>query len=98
VSAGIVPAVRAGSLERLPGSPENDPFHRLAFPWLIGHPADSAIAYRRDLQAWAAWCAGLVAHPLAAERQHVDLWVRHLTTTPQPRTGRPVGRESRGGG
>lgn len=29
-------------------------------------------------------------HPFAAERFHVDAWVRHLTTTPQPRTGRPA--------
>ena len=29
-------------------------------------------------------------HPLAAERHHVDLWVRHLTTEPQTRTGRPA--------
>ncbi|WP_299952609.1 tyrosine-type recombinase/integrase [uncultured Modestobacter sp.] len=28
--------------------------------------------------------------PLAAERHHVDLWVRHLTTQPQPRTRRPA--------
>src|SRR3954447_3906918 len=28
--------------------------------------------------------------PLTAERHHVDLWVRHLTTEPQPRTGRPA--------
>ncbi len=25
----------------------------------------------------------------SAERHHVDAWMRHLTTTPQPRTGRP---------
>jgi integrase/recombinase XerD len=29
-------------------------------------------------------------HPLAAERHHVDAWIRHLTTAPQPRTGRPA--------
>jgi len=29
-------------------------------------------------------------HPLAAERHHVDAWVRHLTTEAQPRTGRPA--------
>jgi integrase/recombinase XerD len=32
----------------------------------------------------------LGVHPLAAERHHVDAWVRHLTTEPQPRTGRPA--------
>jgi site-specific recombinase XerD len=33
-------------------------------------------------------------HPLAAERHHVDAWVRHLTTEPQPRTGRPAAASS----
>jgi site-specific recombinase XerD len=28
--------------------------------------------------------------PLAAARHHVDLWVRHPTTEPQSRTGRPA--------
>lgn len=36
------------------------------------------------------WCGRLGMHPLAAERHHVDLWVRHLTTEAQPRTGRPA--------
>jgi integrase/recombinase XerD len=52
--------------------------------------ARTASPYRRDLDAWAKWCAQLGVHPLAAERHHVDLWVRHLTTQPQPRTGRPA--------
>jgi len=86
--AGVVPAVRPAPLDRLPGSADDDPFLRLAAAWLVGHPANTATAYRRDLQAWATWCASLDVHPLAAERHHVDLWVRHLTTTPQPRTGR----------
>ena len=84
------PPVRAEPLDRLPGSAADDPFLRLAAGWLVGHPANTATAYRRDLEAWARWCAQLGVHPLAAERHHVDLWVRHLTTTPQPRTGRPA--------
>lgn len=88
--AGVLPPVRRAPLERLPGSPDDDPFLRLAAAWLIGHPKNTATAYRRDLQAWATWCAGLDVHPLAAERHHVDLWVRHLTGTPQPSTGRPA--------
>lgn len=63
---------------------------RLAAGWLVGHPRHTATAYRRDLAAWASWCAQLGLHPLGAERHHVDAWVRHLTTTPQPRTGRPA--------
>jgi integrase/recombinase XerD len=82
--------VRAAPLDRLPGSSTDDPFLRLAAAWLIGHPTHTATAYRRDLHAWATWCTQLGTHPLAAERHHVDTWVRHLTTTPQPRTGRPA--------
>ena len=85
-----VPPVRPEPLDRLPGTAADDPFLRLAAGWLVGHPANTATAYRRDLEAWAKWCAQLGVHPLAAERHHVDLWVRHLTTTPQSRTGRPA--------
>src|SRR3954470_8541510 len=88
--AAPVPAVRPAPLERLPGTAEDDPFLRLAAGWLLGHPGNTSRAYRRDLEGWAAWCARLGIHPLAAERHHVDAWVRHLTTTPQPRTGRPA--------
>ena len=90
VPAGVAPAVRPEPLDRLPGSREDDSFLRLAAAWLVGHPANTATAYRRDLQAWSTWCAELGVHPLAAERHHVDVWVRHLTTHPQPRTGRPA--------
>lgn len=92
--AAPVPAVRPTPLDRLPGSSDDDPFLRLAAGWLLGHPARTATAYRRDLEAWARWCARLGIHPLAAERHHVDLWVRHLTTEPQPRTGRPAATAS----
>jgi integrase/recombinase XerD len=88
--AAPVPAVRPAPLDRLPGTSDDDPFLRLAAGWLVGHPDKTATAYRRDLEAWAKWCARLGVHPLAAERHHVDAWVRHLTTTPQPRTGRPA--------
>ena len=85
-----VPSVRSAPLDRLPGSSTDDPFMRLAAGWLVGHPKNTATAYRRDLEAWAKWCDRLGVHPLAAERHHVDLWVRHLTAEPQPRTGRPA--------
>jgi site-specific recombinase XerD len=90
VAAGAAPAVRPEPLDRLPGCRDDDPFLRLAAAWLVGHPSNTATAYRRDLQAWATWCAGLGVHPFVAERHHVDAWVRHLTTTPQRRTGRPA--------
>jgi integrase/recombinase XerD len=84
-SSVAVPTRRPAPLDRLPGSAADDPFLRLA-AWLIGHPTNTSTAYRRDLTAWATWCASLDVHPLAAERHHVDLWVRRLTTTPQPAT------------
>src|SRR3954453_5233006 len=88
--SGVVPAVRPAPLERLPGTAADDPFLRLAAAWLVGRPPNTALAYRRDLEAWSTWCASINVHPLAAERHHVDLWVRHLTTKPQPRTKRPA--------
>jgi site-specific recombinase XerD len=88
--AAPVPPVRPTPLNRLPGSAGDDSFLRLAAGWLVGHPTNTAKAYRRDLEGWAAWCARLGVHPFAAERHHVDAWVRHLTTEPQPRTGRPA--------
>src|SRR5215212_22632 len=88
--AAPVPAVRPAPLDRLPGTADDDPFLRLAAAWLVGHSTNTAKAYRRDLEGWAAWCGRLGVHPLAAERHHVDAWVRHLTTEGQPRTGRPA--------
>jgi integrase/recombinase XerD len=85
-----VPTVRPAPLDRLPGSVTDDPFVRLMLGWVVGHPANTAKAYRRDLESWAEWCAQLGVHPLSAERHHVDLWVRYLTTVPRPRTGRPA--------
>lgn len=81
---------RPEPLDRLPGTPQDDPFHRLAAAWLLGYGGHTQTAYRRDLAAWVRWCEQLGVHPLAAERFHVDAWVRHLTTTPQPRTARPA--------
>lgn len=89
-STQAVAAPRPRPLDRLPGSADDDPFLRLATGWLLGHPINTATAYRRDLEAWARWCTQLDVHPLAAERHHVDAWVRHLTTQPQPRTRRPA--------
>src|SRR3954466_15161946 len=88
--AAPVPAVRPAPLDRLPGTADDDPFLRLAPAWLVGHPVNTATACRRDLESWGAWCARLGVHPLAAERHHVDAWVRHLTSEAQPRTGRPA--------
>ncbi|NIZ89663.1 tyrosine-type recombinase/integrase [Kineosporiaceae bacterium B12] len=84
------PPARPAPLDRLPGSSSDDPFHRIAAAWLLSYGGNTQIAYRRDLAAWATWCEHRGVHPLAAERFHVDAWVRHLTTEPQARTGRPA--------
>src|SRR5919202_1614038 len=68
--AAPVPVVRPAPLDRLPGTADDDPFLRLAAAWLLGHPTNTAKAYRRDLESWAAWCAHLGVHPLAAEAAH----------------------------
>jgi hypothetical protein len=46
-----VPAVRPAPLDRLPGTAADDPVLRLAAGWLLGHPTNTAKAYRRDLLA-----------------------------------------------
>ena len=86
--AAVAAFERAGALERLPGAAGDEPFLRLAAGWLLGHPARTATAYRRDLGAWARWCQQMGTDPLAAQRHHVDAWVRHLSAVPRPATGR----------
>jgi integrase/recombinase XerD len=88
----VVPTASAlpAPLDRLPGTSDDDLFHRLATGWLLSYGGHTQTAYRRDLTAWATWCDQHGVHPLAAQRFHVDAWVRYLTTTPQPRTGRPT--------
>lgn len=81
---------RPAPVDRLPGTAADDPFLRLAAAWLIGFSRNTATAYRRDLHAWSTWCTTVGVHPLTAERHHIDAWVRHLSTQPQPATGRPA--------
>ncbi|MFC9949973.1 tyrosine-type recombinase/integrase [Streptomyces prasinus] len=53
--------------------------------------ASTRRAYGADREAFAAWCAteGRTAVPASAET--MAEWVRHLTVTLRPRTGRPAG-------
>jgi len=53
--------------------------------------ASTRRAYGADRAAFAAWCAqeGRTAVPATGET--MAEWVRHLTVTPRPRTGRPAG-------
>jgi len=93
-TGAVAPVDRAAAVERLPGFPAQDPYERLAVAFLVGYPRHSARAYLSDLKAWGAWCAGAGVHPFDARRQHVDAWVRVLTTEPLPRTGRPMASSS----
>jgi len=63
---------------------------RLVSAFLVGYPPHSSRAYFGDLKAWYAWCVAAGVHPLQARRHHVDVWVRYLSETPQPATGRPA--------
>ena len=91
---GTQPAVlgldRRDAVQLLPGDQTQDPFTRLAAAFLLGYRTHSARGYLTDLRAWATWCAHLGVHPFDARRHHVDAYVRHLDTTPLPRTGRPM--------
>jgi integrase/recombinase XerD len=47
-------------------------------------------AYRRDVSAWLAWCAGRELDPLRAGFVHLNEYGRALETTVDGRTGRPL--------
>lgn len=61
---------------------EPDPdeaLRRLVAGWLLSYPSPhTRRAYARDLNGFAAWCAGLGVEVVAASRVHVDAWARHL--------------------
>jgi site-specific recombinase XerD len=86
------PELPLDALQRLPelGAGGGDPYWRLVSAFLVGYPPHSSRAYFGDLKAWYAWCATAGVHPLQARRHHVDVWVRHLSETAQPATGRPA--------
>jgi site-specific recombinase XerD len=83
-------AVDYAAVDRLPGTSATDPFWRLLAAFREAYPDTTARAYVSDLTAWSSWCDALGAHPFTARRHHVDAWIRHLTTQPLPRTGRPA--------
>ncbi len=92
--APVAVADRAAAVQRLPGRTDRDPYQRLALAFLVAYPHNSARAYLADLNAWGSWCAGVGVHPFDARRHHVDAWIRVLTITPLPRTGRPLASSS----
>lgn len=93
VEAPAAPELPIDALQRLPelGAGGGDPYWRLVSAFLVGYPPHSSRAYFGDLKAWYA-TAGM--HPLQARRHHVDVWLRHLSETPHPATGRPASPSS----
>lgn len=47
-------------------------------------------AYRRDVNGWLAWCADRELDPLTATFIHINTYARHLESTVDPRTGKPL--------
>lgn len=52
-------------------------------------PSSTRRAYGADRSAFAAWCEQAERSPLPATGESVAEYVRHLTVTPRPRTGKP---------
>jgi site-specific recombinase XerD len=51
----------------------------LAVAWLLGYSSErTRRAYRRDLEHFAAWCAGHDLDPLTVRRPHVDAYAEQL--------------------
>jgi len=48
------------------------------------------MAYRRDVDGWLAWCADRELDPLTATFIHINTYARHLESTVDPRTGKPL--------
>ncbi|MYW55912.1 tyrosine-type recombinase/integrase [Streptomyces sp. SID8376] len=53
--------------------------------------ASTRRAYATDRELFAAWCAEEGRVPVPAAGETMAEWVRHLTVTPRPRTGKPAG-------
>ncbi|MFE2768760.1 tyrosine-type recombinase/integrase [Streptomyces albidoflavus] len=53
-------------------------------------PDSTRRAYGADREAFTAWCAEEDRTPLPATAETMAEYVRHLTVTPRPRTGRPA--------
>ncbi|MFC8408591.1 site-specific integrase [Streptomyces griseoincarnatus] len=53
--------------------------------------ASTRRAYATDRELFAAWCAEEGRVPVPASGETMAEWVRHLTVTPRPRTGKPAG-------
>lgn len=49
-----------------------------ASAFLVRYPEPTRSGYRLSLKQWFAWCYSHELAPLAAERSHIELWVREL--------------------
>jgi site-specific recombinase XerD len=60
-----------------------------AWLWSFRESAHTRAAYRRDVEDFAAWCAGQDLDVTAVRRVHLDAYAAVLANAPNPRTGRP---------
>ncbi|HWG98122.1 MAG TPA: site-specific integrase, partial [Pilimelia sp.] len=76
----------AGSAPTLPAAAAD-----VVEAWLANRrlSAHTRAAYRRDVRAWLAWCAGQGLDPLRATFLHVNQYARETEQRADPRTGRP---------
>jgi integrase/recombinase XerD len=71
-----LPTIPGGSLE----APihEMDQAERIAFGFLASYPPITRNTYRIALRQWFTWCHQHDIAVLAAERTHIELWLRYL--------------------
>jgi hypothetical protein len=65
-----------GSLE--PPIHEMDQAERIAFGFLASYPPITRNTYRIALRQWFTWCHQHDIDVLAAERMHIEVWLRYL--------------------
>jgi integrase/recombinase XerD len=64
--------------------------HTAAWLWSFRESAHTRVAYRRDVEDFAGWCAGRDLNPVDVRRADVDAYAANLVNLPNPRTGRPL--------
>jgi site-specific recombinase XerD len=64
--------------------------HTAAWLWSFRESAHTREAYRRDVEAFVAWCTTRDLDPVDVRRPHIDAYAANLTNLPNPRTGRPL--------
>lgn len=82
-----LPTRRSAAQPALPRSPLDFTEAWLANRRLSEHTRS---AYRGDIAGWLSWCAQQDLDPLDGTFLHVNAYARHLETTVDPRSGRPL--------